>query len=473
LLQTSVHDGYLAHTSSLSDPSPTTHRSSSLHETTTKRIGAARKGKGKISTIVAQLTRASSNSKNTVTTTSRSSDSSDSYPHPEEESSSSSSNNDESSSISSSSVDPRRKKVTHIHTHNHDHDTHTEAAHNHVHDDKEYAQMSECKRLKEQFGIKPGEDWGRAPSDVQSQWNRLQCDDPFLGPQHHETKPRNAGGTGFGGRSTNHLVLDHDVTHNHVPKGTIRIGFLTPMTTSHSRVQNYGQLVFWSVLWQSFLKVSKGSLQNEKDPYWYTFFIGYDDGDPILSQHDQQLAIIKHFDEQLENADIPTHKVGIRFYSMDDTVHAPSWGVSHLAQAAVDLGIDYLYQVNDDVELLTSGWEDTLIGLLKQNNNFGATGPKDVSNNRILTQSFVHATHVRIFDFYFAEPFKNWYSDDWLSEVYGSHHTFRSHPVEVRHHAKEQRYPTLEAKHLLSGEVEKGRITIRKWLQQNLPDVQL
>jgi hypothetical protein len=118
--------------------------------------------------------------------------------------------------------------------------------------------------------------------------------------------------------------------------------------------------VFWTVLWQSFLKVSKGPLQDEKDPYWYTFFIGYDDGDPILSRHDQQLAIIKHFDEQLEAANIrkfislcyyritsslrfmlgwmnrfdviATHKVGIRFYSMDDTVHAPSWGVSHLAQ---------------------------------------------------------------------------------------------------------------------------------------------
>jgi hypothetical protein len=71
------------------------------------------------------------------------------------------------------------------------------------------------------------------------------------------------------------------------------------------------------------------------------------------------------------------------------------------------------------------------------------------------------------------EPFKNWYSDDWLSEVYGSRHTFRSHPVEVRHHAKEQRYPTLEAKHLLRGEVEKGRVTISNWLQKNLPDVQL
>lgn len=28
---------------------------------------------------------------------------------------------------------------------------------------------------------------------------------------------------------------------------------------------------------------------------------------------------------------IGRHKVGVRFFAMSDTVHAPSWGVSHLA----------------------------------------------------------------------------------------------------------------------------------------------
>jgi hypothetical protein len=179
LLQTSVHDGYLAHSSnSFTDPSSSTthllHAHRPLSDMTTKRsISNQQSGNvrnGKMSTVVAQINGArassSSSSKNTVTTTSSSSDS---YPHPEE-ASSSSSISEESSSVAASSVAlaPKSgKKVTHIHTHNHEHDTHTEAAHNHVHDEKEYSQMSQCKKLKEQYGIKPGEDWGRAPSDIQ------------------------------------------------------------------------------------------------------------------------------------------------------------------------------------------------------------------------------------------------------------------------------------------------------------------
>lgn len=107
------------------------------------------------------------------------------------------------------------------------------------------------------------------------------------------------------------------------------------------------------------------------------------------------------------------------------------------------------------------------------------TGPADVSNRRILTQSFVHRTHIEIFGVYFAEPFKNWWSDDWLTKVYGklinySHHitlldthnitqsmnlcvsigtanTLRDHTVTVRHQVSSegQRYPVIPLSHSL------------------------
>ena len=34
-----------------------------------------------------------------------------------------------------------------------------------------------------------------------------------------------------------------------------------------------------------------------------------------------------------------------------------------------------------------------------------------------MTQSFVHCTHLRIFGNYYPRQFKNWYSDDWATQV--------------------------------------------------------
>jgi hypothetical protein len=77
-------------------------------------------------------------------------------------------------------------------------------------------------------------------------------------------------------------------------------------------------------------------------------------------------------------------------------------------QAAYDMGVDYMYQINDDTAMASSGWEKGLTSVLQQSHNLGVTGPKDANNHRILTQSFVHRTHVAIFDCYFDGAFKNW-----------------------------------------------------------------
>jgi len=41
----------------------------------------------------------------------------------------------------------------------------------------------------------------------------------------------------------------------------------------------------------------------------------------------------------------------------------------------------------------------------------------------ILTQSFVHRTHVLIFDTYYPTFFKNWFSDQWITSIYGKDNT--------------------------------------------------
>lgn len=41
-------------------------------------------------------------------------------------------------------------------------------------------------------------------------------------------------------------------------------------------------------------------------------------------------------------------------------------------------------------------------------------------SNMLLTQSFVHKTHYAIFGFFYPWDFENWFSDDWLMQVYNA-----------------------------------------------------
>ena len=104
--------------------------------------------------------------------------------------------------------------------------------------------------------------------------------------------------------------------------------------------------------------------------------------------------------------------------------------------------------------------------------NLGVAGPLDTTNERILTHAFVHRTHVEIFDAFFPATFKNWWSDDWISQVYGRRATFARKDVVVTHNVQSQktgawnRYDVdHSAQHALHSEVQKGFVTINAWLR--------
>ncbi len=44
-----------------------------------------------------------------------------------------------------------------------------------------------------------------------------------------------------------------------------------------------------------------------------------------------------------------------------------------------------------------------------------------------------------MFGHLFPPYFKNWWSDDWISTVYGSEHTFRSADVQIKHNVDAQK----------------------------------
>lgn len=57
-----------------------------------------------------------------------------------------------------------------------------------------------------------------------------------------------------------------------------------------------------------------------------------------------------------------------------------------------------MQQVNDDLELQTTGWSTLFVGELGSHNGFGVAGPLDpFLHGRILTQAFVGRIHFSIF----------------------------------------------------------------------------
>jgi hypothetical protein len=86
----------------------------------------------------------------------------------------------------------------------------------------------------------------------------------------------------------------------------------------------------------------------------------------------------------------------------------------------------------------------------------------------------VHRTHIEVFGHLFPPSFKNWWSDDWITTVYGAEHTFRVPDVQIKHNVgaqKEHGYTRYEvdkgAQLRLDGELRVGHVKIDQWLKKN------
>ena len=76
--------------------------------------------------------------------------------------------------------------------------------------------------------------------------------------------------------------------------------------------------------------------------------------------------------------------------------------------------------MNDDVKIRTHDWVRKFIQSIPED-KIGMTGPQDWQSlsPTLITQAFVHRTHMQIFDPMYPFAFPNWYMDFWLMFVYG------------------------------------------------------
>jgi hypothetical protein len=154
-------------------------------------------------------------------------------------------------------------------------------------------------------------------------------------------------------------------------------------------------------------------LNTKNEEYNYSFFIGFDDDDEFYkSQYDELKKIFKNV------------------HILSECQHAPAFAWNKLAMVAynsTDVKYDYFFQVGDDIILETPNWSKIFIEKLTLHNDIGVVGPCNLSNYNgrilegkpyVIENSFVSRKHIDIFNYFFHPTIKNWYCDDWITEIY-------------------------------------------------------
>jgi hypothetical protein len=291
------------------------------------------------------------------------------------------------------------------------------------------------------------------------------------------------------GEQSDSLNLNHTRCYH---AGLIAIGL--SVTSRGTDMKSASDSPAFRVLFPSFFSTASNS------GHTYTFYVGFDKGDPLYDTEDGRAEFRAKFNQMSDEHDIV--KPGLVMKAFVGTDHAPSWVICNLMQMAYNDGAEYLFQVNDDSQLVGSGWERAMAHVLATNPtwpNLGATGPTDTKwrnglkgvygNDGLLTHAFVHRTHLDIHGRFFPAAFKNWWSDNWITKVYGAKDTlflkaadgvFVEHKVLSRGKTQvgfgiglwlqvffggKQRYNVDKAdKDKLPVELKKGRKRIQAWL---------
>jgi len=202
----------------------------------------------------------------------------------------------------------------------------------------------------------------------------------------------------------------------------------------------------------------------------FAILVAFDEGDPTY----ENIKLRQELQELMKTR-IGPRPIEVHFFRFRDLRGSVTYLWNGLFEYAVDAGYDYFYQVNDDLSFTSRKWPLFLRNALMSNPvcpNLGVVGPKDDKNPRLMTQSMTHRTHFDIFGSYYPSTLRNWYSDDWMMQVYAG--TYPSSTISLASatitntQKSGTRYQVCRWNlSLLDGEVKKGRELIATWLQKN------
>jgi len=229
-----------------------------------------------------------------------------------------------------------------------------------------------------------------------------------------------------------------------------KIGILVASTSKNCKYDSFMDYYFIKNI-----KTLIGSLSNNNT---FIVYIGYDEGDLFFEEKEQEIV-------DYLNTLIPTKIYKIKNISTSN----PCYVWNCLAKTAYYENCDYLFQTGDDTIYETKNWDETFINYLLKSNDIGVAGGIN-SNTKIITLLFVSKKHYEIFNCFFSPVFKNWYSDDWVNNIYKPNYYYFDRNV-ITHNSiiatDLNRYIIDHAGGILASEVIKGKKQIKEYLDKN------
>jgi len=230
----------------------------------------------------------------------------------------------------------------------------------------------------------------------------------------------------------------------------IKIGFLIPTTSKNRNYKKIEEIYFIKIFIINLIPTISKNFE-------YEIYLGYDYDD--LFYINNNIKIKNYF-----NNNTPKN-ISLSFYKFKKEKGSLSVMWNTLAKEAYN-SCDYFYQCGDDIKFYDSEWSEKFVNVLKKNNNIGVTGPLDLNNKKLLTQSFVHKTHYDIFGYYYPPSIKNWYVDDWIHQVYQPNNNFWLKEIKVRNSGGPPRYQVNKNKNIFYEELNKGKNKLNNFLNQ-------
>ena len=247
------------------------------------------------------------------------------------------------------------------------------------------------------------------------------------------------------------------------------IALLVPVTSRGRDLRAVADADFFRVLLPSFVDTATWNPQLR-----YRVYLGYDVGDPFYDSGRCLREAARIFRDRVGSR----RPVELILHASSETEDAPCAVWNALFRRAHAEGADFFYQLGDDVVLETPGWARDFPAALLLNPvlpGLGVTGPMDRNSPWFgtLTQSFVSRVHMDVFGTYYPPVFKNWWSDDWITDVYAPAHLRRWTSHVAHNRGGEQRYRIDYAgEQRLEAEVVRGRAALAEWLARPRIDAQ-
>ena len=196
-----------------------------------------------------------------------------------------------------------------------------------------------------------------------------------------------------------------------------KIGILIPTTSKNRDWKSFHETTLFTILFNTFVNTYCNQ-------YEYIFYLIVDDDDKIFG--------VKSVQQDIQSVMHRFKNIHIKFISSENI---PKGWVTKMWNRAFQIAYnekcDYFFQCGDDIFLKSKNWVSNSICELKKNDDIGLTGPIDIRRIElggesaapggyrfIQTQAFVSRKHMDLFGYFFPEEIKNWFCDNWITQVY-------------------------------------------------------